>query len=144
MDYSDHRMKNRKEHQIPLSRQAIEILEIMKPISNSDFVFPSERSYKKPTNSQTANAAIKRMGYKDKLTSHGLRSIASTALNNKAFNYDWVEKALSHVEKNETRRAYNRAEYLEGRREMMQWWSDYVEEACQGNLSITATKHSEK
>jgi integrase len=139
----DHRMKNRKEQLIPLSRQAIEILEIMKPISsNSDFVFPSDRSYKKPTNSQTANAALKRMGFKGRLTSHGLRSIASTALNDNGFDKDLVEKALSHVDSNSVRAAYNRAEYLERRREMMQWWSDYIEEACLGNLSITATKHS--
>lgn len=127
------RMKNRREHTIPLTPQMIEILEVMKPISmNREFIFPADRDPKKPTNSQTANAAIKRMGYKDKLVSHGLRAIASTLLNEQGFNPDVIEAALSHVDGNEVRRAYNRTDYLEQRRPVMCWWSEYIEAAAKG------------
>ncbi|EHJ9268590.1 tyrosine-type recombinase/integrase, partial [Salmonella enterica subsp. enterica serovar Panama] len=77
---------------------------------------------KQPMNSQTANAALKRIGYGGKLVAHGLRSIASTALNESGFNSDIIESALAHIDKNEVRRAYNRSIYLEQRRELMSWW----------------------
>lgn len=107
------RMKMDRPHNIPLSPQAIKILDIMKSINNkSEFIFPTARPpYNKPMSSQTANMAIKRMGYKDKLVAHGLRALASTALNEQGFNYDVIESALSHVDKNAVRRAYNKAEY---------------------------------
>ena len=78
-------------------------------------------------NSQTANAALKRIGYGGKLVAHGLRSIASTALNEAGFNPDVIEAALSHVDKDEVRRAYNRALYLEQRREILSWWGLLIE-----------------
>lgn len=77
-------------------------------------------------NSQTANAALKRIGYSKKLVAHGLRSIASTAMNEMGFNADVIEAALSHIDKNEVRRAYNRSLYLEKRVELMQWWGDLI------------------
>lgn len=77
-------------------------------------------------NSQTVNAALKRVGLGGILVSHGLRSIASTALNEQGFPPDVIEAALAHVDKNEVRRAYNRSDYLEQRRPMMQWWTDFV------------------
>lgn len=70
--------------------------------------------------------------------SHGLRSIASTVLNEQGFDRDLVEAALAHVDANQVRSAYNRTDYLERRREMMQWWSDYIEQAGMGNLSVAA------
>jgi len=121
------RMKAKREHIVPLSSQAIEILEMMKPISaHREHVFPSRNNPKVPMNSQTANAALKRIGYGGKLVAHGLRSIASTALNEAHFNSDVIESALAHSDKNEVRRAYNRAIYLERRIEMMDWWGDQV------------------
>ncbi|EIA0834194.1 integrase domain-containing protein [Vibrio parahaemolyticus] len=127
------RMKNRREHSIPLTPQMLELLDVMKPISaHREFIFPADRDPKKPTNSQTANAAIKRMGYQGKLVSHGLRAIASTALNEQGFNPDVIEAALSHVDGNEVRRAYNRTDYLEQRRPVMCWWSEYIEAAARG------------
>ncbi|MNV99837.1 Prophage CP4-57 integrase [compost metagenome] len=78
-------------------------------------------------NSQTANAALKRVGYGGKLVAHGLRSIASTALNEAGFNPDVIEAALSHVDKDEVRRAYNRALYIEQRRELLSWWGLLIE-----------------
>lgn len=117
------RMKGKREHVVPLSPQALDILEFMKPISaQREHVFPSRNDPKQAMNSQTANAAIKRMGYGGKLVAHGLRAIASTALNEAGFNADVIEAALAHTDKNEVRRAYNRSTYLEQRKELMCWW----------------------
>lgn len=107
------RMKAKREHIIPLSPQALEILKLMKPISaHREHVFPSRNDLKQPMNSQTANAALKRIGYGGKLVAHGLRSIASTTLNEEGFNGDIIEAALAHTDKNEVRKAYNRSTYL--------------------------------
>lgn len=117
------RMKAKREHIVPLSPQALEILDIMKPLSaHREHIFPSRNDPKQPMNSQTANAALKRMGYGGKLVAHGLRSIASTAMNEQGFNADVIEAALSHSDKNEVRRAYNRSTYLNKRIELMNWW----------------------
>ncbi|EIX9048955.1 MULTISPECIES: integrase domain-containing protein [Enterobacteriaceae] len=121
------RMKAKREHIVPLSPQALEILEVMKPISaHREHVFPSRNDPKNPMNSQTANAALKRIGYGSKLVAHGLRSIASTALNETGFNPDVIEAALAHSDKNEVRRAYNRSTYLEKRIDLMDWWGKFV------------------
>jgi integrase len=117
------RMKAKREHMIPLSLQAVEILDVMRTISaHREHVFPSRNDPKQAMNSQTANAALKRIGYGGRLVAHGLRSIASTALNENGFNADVIEAALAHSDKNEVRRAYNRSTYLEKRRELMNWW----------------------
>lgn len=121
------RMKAKRDHIVPLSDQALEILEIMRPISGRrEHVFPSRNDPRKPMNSQTANAALKRIGYGGKLVAHGLRSIASTAMNEAEFNADVIEAALAHCDKNEVRRAYNRSTYLEQRQELMEWWGNEV------------------
>ncbi|MNE53732.1 Prophage CP4-57 integrase [compost metagenome] len=87
------------------------------------------------------NAALKRAGLGGILVSHGLRSIASTALNEEGFSPDVIEAALAHVDKNEVRRAYNRSDYLEQRRPMMQWWADFVKAADNDGLVITGTQN---
>ena len=121
------RMKAKREHVVPLSKQALEILEVMRPISaNRQYVFPSRNDSKQPMNSQTVNAALKRIGYDGKLVAHGLRSIASTTLNEAGFNPDVIEAALAHSDKNEVRRAYNRSTYLDQRKELMEWWGNKV------------------
>ncbi|MGR5238999.1 integrase domain-containing protein [Vibrio alfacsensis] len=136
------RMKKRREHRIPLTEQMIEVLDVMKPISgHREFIFPSDRDPKKPCNSQTANMALKRMGFAGRLVSHGLRSLASTTLNEQGFDRDLIEAALAHVDDNQVRSAYNRTDYLERRRPMMCWWSGYIEEAAKGSLLVTGTKH---
>ncbi|QYO69486.1 integrase domain-containing protein [Vibrio cholerae] len=135
------RMKKRREHRIPLTEQMLALLEVMKPISgHRDFVFPSDRDPKKPCNSQTANMALKRMGFAGRLVSHGLRSLASTTLNEQGFDPDLVEAALAHVDDNQVRSAYNRTDYLERRKPMMCWWSGHIEEAAKGSLSVTGTR----
>lgn len=131
------RMKKRKEHQIPLTIQTLSILEMMRTISgNSEFIFPHRNDTDKPMDRRSANNALKKMGYKDSLVAHGLRSIGSTALNEQGYDPDIIEVALSHLDKNAVRRAYNRADYLERRRPMMQWWSNHIEQAAQGNINL--------
>lgn len=135
------RTKKRREHRIPLTEQMLAILEVIKPISgHRDFIFPSDRDPQKPCNSQTANMALKRMGFADRLVSHGLRSLASTTLNEQGFDADLIESALAHVDDNQVRSAYNRTGYLERRRPMMSWWSGHIEQAAKGSLSVTGTK----
>jgi len=103
---------------------------VIKPISaHREHVFPSRNDPKQAMNSQTANAALKRIGYGGKLVAHGLRSIASTALNEEGFNSDVIEAALAHSDKNEVRKAYNRSTYLEHRKQLMDWWGNHVSSA---------------
>ena len=136
---SSERMKMRNPHRIPLTPHTIQILNIVKPLcGNSEYVFSSDQDRSKPYHSQTVNAALKRMGFAGQLVSHGLRSLASTILNEEGFNKDWIEAALSHVDTNQIRSAYNRTDYLEKRREMMVWWSEYINQASIGTLSITS------
>lgn len=117
------RMKAKRAHIVPLSAQALDILEVMKPISAyREHVFPSRNDPKQQMNNQTANAALKRIGFGGKLVAHGLRSIASTAMNEAGFNADVIEAALAHNDKNEVRRAYNRSTFVEQRITLMDWW----------------------
>ncbi|KDN09273.1 prophage integrase [Gilliamella apicola] len=137
------KMKMRREHTITLNKQAMAILSIMKPISgHREHIFPSMKPpYTTPMNSSTANMAIKRMGYKNKLVAHGLRALASTVLNEQGFDPNIIEAALAHVDINSVRRAYNRATYLEQRRIMLDWWGDFVEQASQGNVSLSGNRN---
>jgi len=99
-----------------LSEQALAVLEVMKPISkHRRHIFPGYRNLLEPINSQTANMALKRIGFKDILVAHGMRSIASTVLNEKGFQPDVIEAALAHIDTNEV---YNRSQYQEQRRDM--------------------------
>ncbi|MBY4888842.1 tyrosine-type recombinase/integrase [Pantoea sp. DY-15] len=121
------RMKGKREHIVPLSSQALDLLNMMLSISsNREHVFPSRNNPRQPMNSQTANAALKRIGYGGRLVAHGLRSIASTALNEQGFNADVIEAALAHTDKNEVRRAYNRSTYFDQRISLMSWWGEFV------------------
>lgn len=133
------RMKKKRQHQIPLTPQALKLIEVMRPISGRrEYVFPSDRNPRTHAHSQTANMALKRMGYAGTLVSHGLRALGSTILNEQGFDPDIIESALAHTDKNSVRAAYNRATYLKRRREMMEWWSKEIELACQGTLSISS------
>ena len=121
------RMKMRAEHVVPLSRQALVMLDELKEMSNgSRFVFPG-RNRDKPISNNTMLFALYRLGYKGRMTGHGFRAVASTILNETGFNSDVIERQLAHCERNEIRGAYNRAEYLPKRKRMMQEWSDRLE-----------------
>ena len=133
------RMKKKREHIVPLSPQALALLEVMRPISgHMTHVFPSQRDPLRHANEGTPNVALKRMGFKDILTAHGMRALASTTLNEQNFDYDVIEMALSHIDPNETRRSYNHAQYLPQRKLMMEWWSQQIEDAATGNMSMAA------
>jgi integrase len=121
------RMKKKKAHSVPLTKQALSILEHIKPLtSHYEHVFHSPRTKSKHLNESTVNTVLKRHGYKNKLVAHGMRALASTTLNEAGFDPDIIESALAHVDKNEVRAAYNRAEYIEKRRVMMAWWSEKI------------------
>ncbi len=136
------RMKKKRPHTIPLSSQAINLLKVMKPISgHREYVFPAERNPRTHIHQQTANMALKRMGFGGQLVAHGMRSLASTILNEMGHDPEVIEAALAHTDKNEVRSAYNRAEYLERRKVLMQWWSEHIERSAEGNLSLSGSKH---
>ncbi|WP_353518268.1 integrase domain-containing protein [Thalassotalea sp. SU-HH00458] len=134
------RMKMGREHIIPLTPQVLDILKVLERFRKpfTDFVFPSRYNPKKHVNTETVNKALRRIGYKDRLVAHGFRALASTTLNEKEFNPDVIEASLAHVDKNEVRKAYNRANYLDKRREMMNWWSDHIEMCSVGNMSVAS------
>ncbi len=122
------RMKMRNEHVVPLTRQALDILAELKSIAgDSRYLLPG-RNPNKPISNNTLLFALYRLGYKGKMTGHGFRAVASTALNESGlFSPDAIERQLAHGEKNEVRGAYNRAEYLPERKRLMKWWSDHLE-----------------
>jgi integrase len=123
------KMKMRQQHIVPLSSQSLALLgQLHEVTGDGKFLFPSERSRARPMSENTVNAALRRLGYsKDDATAHGFRSMASTRLNEMHFNRDWIERQLAHSEKNDVRGAYNYAEFLEGRTQMMQVWADYLD-----------------
>lgn len=128
-----HKMKMKVAHVIPLSTQALAILEKMRVIScNSPYIFQSEIKPQQPMNKQTANRALRLIGFHGRLVSHGMRAIASTYLNERLINSDVIESCLAHGIKDQVRKAYNRADYLEERRKVMQIWGDYVESCSNG------------
>lgn len=123
------RMKMKERHIVPLSRQAIELFREIHPLTGDGrYVFPSIRSYARPMSENTVNAALRRLGYsKEEMTGHGFRSLASTSLNEQGWPPDVIELQLAHAERNKVRAAYNRAERLVERRQMMQAWADYLD-----------------
>jgi integrase len=129
------RMKMSRDHSVPLSRQAIKIIEELKAITgNGEFLFPSVRSAHKPITDVTLTKALRIMGYKsEQVTPHGFRHTASTILNEHGFNFDHIERQLAHVDKNKVRGTYNHAQYLDERANMMQWYSDHI-----GNIGNAA------
>lgn len=121
------RMKMNRQHIVPLTPQTIMLLKRIKPVSaHLEYIFPAARNPKSHTNTETANAALKRIGFKGRLVAHGLRSLASTTLNEQGFDAELIEVSLAHVDKNTVRSAYNRADYIERRRELMCWWSQHI------------------
>lgn len=126
------RMKMNAEHMVPLTPAVLALLAEVKVISgHSRFLFPG-RNPSKPISNNTLLFALYRLGYKSKMTGHGFRAVASTILNETGFRHDVVERQLAHAEKDEVRAAYNRAQYLAERRQMLEWWSDYLIATEQG------------
>ena len=135
-------MKMDRDYVIPLTPSAVKILNFLYDISgHRDYVFPSRADPKNHMNSQTANAVLKRNGFKGELVAHGMRSIASTYLNEKTdklpseekrHRSELIEVCLSHKENDEVRAAYNHAQYIEARRKILNEWSDFILESAKG------------
>jgi len=122
------RMKMREPHIVPLSTQAVALLEELQELTGGQrWLFPNYRRPKVHMTGTTLNRALERMGYAGKLSSHGFRSTASTILNESGFRPDVIERQLAHAPRNKVRAAYNRAEYLAERKQMMQQWADLVD-----------------
>ena len=126
------KMKARQKHIVPLSRQAIAVIEELRPLTGhgaaAKYLFPSPRTLARPMSDNAVLGALRRMGYsKDEMTGHGFRSMASTRLNEMGYNRDHIERQLAHSEGNSVRAAYNYADYLEQRKAMMQEWANYLD-----------------
>jgi integrase len=122
------RMKMREPHIVPLSRQAVAVLQELQQFNGQwDFVFPNQHKPSGCMSNNTILYALYRMGYHSKATGHGFRATASTVLNEHGFTPDMIERQLAHCERNQVRAAYNHAQYLKERRGMMQWWADYLD-----------------
>jgi integrase len=132
------RIKMKTEHLAPLSRQALELVEELAPLTDRfEILFPGNRSRHKPISENTMTYALYRIGFKSRATPHGMRATASSILNEQGFNHDAIERQLSHLERNKVRGAYtHHAEYPDERRRIMQWWADYLEQVRSSNNMI--------
>ena len=128
-DIPAERMKMRTPHIVPLSEQAIEVLQTLHTLSGSGaLLFPGDRNPAKPMSNNTILFALGRMGYKGRMTGHGFRGIASTILHEQGFDHQHIELQLAHAPRNAVSAAYNHALYLKPRATMMQKWADYLTE----------------
>lgn len=133
-------MKMKRPHIVPLSDQVSALFEALKPVTGMyALVFIGRNDRTKPISKESVNQVIELLGYKGRLTGHGFRHTMSTILHEEGFNSAWIETQLAHVDKNAIRGTYNHAQYLEGRREMMQWYGDYID-----NLNLSGCKVHEK
>lgn len=128
------KMKMKEQHIVPLAHQAVSILREIQALTGSGrYVFPGERTSKRPMSENTINAALRRMGYtKDEMTGHGFRSMASTLLHELGFLHAVIERQLAHGERNKVSASYNFAEYLPERKKLMRQWADYLDKLKAG------------
>lgn len=128
------RMKKRRDHVVPLSRQALEALAELRPLTGAyPLLFPGRNDHTKPLSNMAFNMALGRLGYRGRQTGHGFRHIASTTLREQGFPKEHVEAQLSHAEDG-VAGVYNKAIYLEQRRTMMQWYADHLDKLAAGNV----------
>ena len=124
------RIKMREDLIVPLSRQAMEVLQDLQPLTGSgQYLFPTVQCATRPMSNNTINAALRRLGYaRDEMTGHGFRAMARTILDEVLeYRVEWIEHQLAHEVKDHNGRAYNRTAFLQGRKEMMQAWADYLD-----------------
>ena len=132
-------MTMRQEHIVPLSRQAVEVLRELQPLTGGGaLLFPSRSKATQPISENTILYALYRMGYHSRATGHGFRSTASTILNELGFPGDVIERQLAHSSKNKVRAAYNKAQYLPERARMMQEWGDLLDALANGDCKVVA------
>lgn len=126
-EISAERMKMRRPHIIPLSSQALAIIEQIRAMTGQfPLLFPGRNDPSKTMSEASINQVFKRIGYTGRVTGHGFRHTMSTVLHEQGYNTAWIETQLAHVDKNAIRGTYNHAQYLDGRREMLQWYADYM------------------
>lgn len=134
-DIPKERMKMQSPHIVPLSAQALDVLQLLHSLTGEhELLFPGHVKVSQPMSNNTILKALERMGYKGKQTGHGFRGLASTILHEQGFAHDHIELQLAHSPRNAVSAAYNHALYLEPRKKMMLWWSDYLEQQQRGNL----------
>jgi integrase len=134
------RMKMDTPHIVPLSRQSIEILELLRTVTGGGpLLFPGEQNPAKPMSNNTILFALKRMGYSGEMTGHGFRGLASTLLHEQGYNHEHIELQLAHAPRNAVSAAYNHALYLEPRAKMMQDWADFLEQTQRGGKVLSFT-----
>ncbi|HNI63668.1 MAG TPA: site-specific integrase, partial [Agitococcus sp.] len=122
------RMKKRRLHLVPLSNQSVMLLrELYKVTGYGKLLFPNRNNSNESMSDAAINKVIALLGYKGRLTGHGFRHTMSTILHDNNFNSAWIELQLAHVDKNSVRGTYNHAQYIEQRREMLQWYADYLD-----------------
>ena len=128
-------MKMKIPHIVPLATQAVDLLQTLHVVTgHSALLFPGERDHEKSMSNNTILGALNRMGYKGRMTGHGFRGIASTALYEMGFDHTHIELQLAHQERNEISAAYNHATYLQQRAKMMQHWADYLDTCTRGKV----------
>ena len=129
-----HKMKVNEKHIVPLSSQAVAVLRELQMLTGSEhYVFPSVRTDSRPMSENTVNAALRRMGYeKSDICGHGFRAMASTMLHEQGWKSDVIERQLAHRETNKVKAAYNHAQHLPERKQMMQHWADYLDGLREG------------
>lgn len=122
------RMKMHRPHMVPLSTQALELFKEIQTITGKfKYIFHGRNDASKPMSEAAINQVIKRIGYDGRATGHGFRHTMSTILHEQGYNTAWIETQLAHVDKNSIRGTYNHAQYIDGRREMLQWYADYMD-----------------
>jgi integrase len=146
-DLPAERMKMRTPHIVPLSRQALEVLDLLHTLTGeSDRLFPGDRDAKKQMSNNTILKVLERMGYKGRMTGHGFRGVASTILHERGCPHEHIELQLAHAPRNAVSAAYNHALYLEPRARMMQDWADFLEHPQRGGkvLPFRGARHGRR
>lgn len=129
------RMKMRTPHIVPLSKQAVQTLQVLHGVTgHRELLFPGQRDHGRPISNNTILKALERMGYKGRMTGHGFRGLASTVLHEQGFEHMHIELQLAHQERDRVSASYNHATYLKPRTKMMQWWADYLDQQLVGNV----------
>ncbi|WP_274371082.1 tyrosine-type recombinase/integrase [Morganella morganii] len=138
-------MKMKRPHIVPLSEQVVMLFKQLEPISkHHPLVFIGRNDPRKPISKESINQVIELLGYKGRLTGHGFRHTMSTILHEQGFNSAWIETQLAHIDKNAIRGTYNHAQYLDGRREMMQWYADYIDSLRNGGNILQGNFNRQK
>lgn len=132
----------KRPYTVPLSDQVVALFESLKPVTGMyPLVFAGRNDRTKPISKESINKVIELLGYKGRLTGHGFRQTMSTILHEEGFDSAWIETQLAHVDKNAIRGAYNHAQYLDGRKEMMQWYSANITHLLKTSFSPMKTQH---